>query len=150
MKLYRSNRDKKVTGLCGGLAEEFKIDATLLRLIVVISTVFSGGAVAFLYFLAALVIPKESESYGSPHQYGQTMGGWNYGQPSSTGPAPGGFHAQTAPRQDRTEGSSLDDMMKDIERKALLKEIEDLKARLAEIEKNQANNHNEKNEKGEE
>ena len=58
-KLYRSRRDKKVTGLCGGLAEAMNVDATLLRLLVVITTFFTGGTVIFIYFVAALVIPKE-------------------------------------------------------------------------------------------
>ena len=58
-KLYRSRRDKKVTGLCGGLAEAMNVDATLLRLLVVITTIFTGGTVIFIYFVAAIVIPKE-------------------------------------------------------------------------------------------
>lgn len=154
MKLYRSNRDKKVFGLCGGLAETFKIDATILRLIVAIGVVFSGGTVLLLYLLAALVIPKEPGPYDAPPYYGSTPGGWNYGQPAGPGPAgsagtqAGTFHTATAPQRERPAESKLDDMMKDIERKALLKEIEELKARLAKLESEK--NENEKNEKGDE
>jgi phage shock protein PspC (stress-responsive transcriptional regulator) len=146
MKLYRSTRDRKVFGLCGGLAEAFKIDPTILRLIVLLGIFFSGGAVLLLYILAALVIPKEQEPYSPPPYYGSgNAGSWNYGQPTgfgTAGPAPGTFHGQTARQPERAD-SKLDDMMKDIERKALLKEIEELKARLAKLEQ-------EKNTKGDE
>lgn len=36
-KLYRSTRDKMVTGLCGGLSDTFGIDSTLLRILFLIS-----------------------------------------------------------------------------------------------------------------
>jgi phage shock protein PspC (stress-responsive transcriptional regulator) len=140
MKLYRSTRDKKVFGLCGGLAEVFKIDVTILRLIVLLGIFFSGGAVLLLYILAALVIPKEEGPYSPPPYYGSgNAGSWGYGQPTGfgttgqPGPTPGMSHGQP-PRQPERADSKLDDMMKDIERKALLKEIDELKARLAKLE----------------
>lgn len=140
MKLYRSNTDKKLTGLCGGLAESFKIDATILRLLVAIGVVFSGGAVLLLYLLAALVIPKEPGPYQTTYNYGGQTGGWHYGQtpgqgPSGTQQTP--YHSQSNANQTQSSTNPIDDMMKDIEKKALLKEIEDLKARLAKIEKNE-------------
>lgn len=126
MKLYRSSRDKKLFGVCGGLAETFRIDPTLLRLVVALAIFFSGGTVLLLYILFALVLPKEPEPYGAPPSYGQAPG---------AGANPGPFQTKAASPQDHAADSKLDDMMKDIERKALLKEIEELKARLAKLEK---------------
>ena len=57
-KLYRSKTDRKFLGVCGGLAEYFGIDATVLRLILVLAVVFAGvGIIAYL--VAALVIPEK-------------------------------------------------------------------------------------------
>ena len=59
-KLYRSRTNKKLFGVCGGLAEYFEIDATVLRLILVLSVVCAGvGLVAYL--IAALVMPVKPE-----------------------------------------------------------------------------------------
>ncbi|WP_438494958.1 PspC domain-containing protein [Paenibacillus sp. IHBB 3054] len=58
-KLFRSERDKKLTGLCGGLARTLNIDATLVRLLVAVTAVFSFGTVALIYIVASLIVPKE-------------------------------------------------------------------------------------------
>ncbi|MEK3795345.1 PspC domain-containing protein [Paenibacillus sp. FSL R7-0204] len=59
-KLTRSLTDKKLTGLCGGLARYLNVDATLVRLLVVVATFFSFGTVIFLYIIGSLIIPQES------------------------------------------------------------------------------------------
>lgn len=59
-KLYRSLTDKKLCGVCGGLAEYFDIDSTLVRLILVIFTL-CGGAGLLFYIIAALVIPNNTK-----------------------------------------------------------------------------------------
>jgi phage shock protein PspC (stress-responsive transcriptional regulator) len=57
-KLYRSKTDKKVAGVCGGLAKYLGIDITVVRLICLLACLFTGiGLVA--YIVAALVIPEE-------------------------------------------------------------------------------------------
>lgn len=53
-KLYRSEREKMIGGVCGGLADYFSVDVTLVRLIVLVAA-FAGG-VGFLAYLAAWVI----------------------------------------------------------------------------------------------
>ncbi|MHB8075094.1 PspC domain-containing protein [Desulfosporosinus fructosivorans] len=53
-RLYRSGREKMIGGVCGGLADYFSVDVTLVRLIVIVAT-FAGG-VGFLAYLAAWVI----------------------------------------------------------------------------------------------
>lgn len=52
-KLYRSVRDKKIAGLCGGLAEMFDIDPTLVRLGVVLACFITGVIPVVLTYLVA-------------------------------------------------------------------------------------------------
>lgn len=60
-KLYKSVTDKKVCGVCGGLAKYFGIDATLVRLAALLLILFAGfGLLA--YIIAAIVMPKEPET----------------------------------------------------------------------------------------
>lgn len=56
-KLYRSNTDRKLCGVCGGFAEHFDIDPTIIRLIFIFLTLFGGGGL-LIYLICALVIPK--------------------------------------------------------------------------------------------
>ena len=57
-KLYRSRRDRKLFGVCGGLAEYFGIDSTLIRLGLVLLVVL-GGSGLLAYFIAAIIIQDE-------------------------------------------------------------------------------------------
>lgn len=57
-KLYRSNVDKRLCGVCGGLAEYFELDSTIIRLLWVIFT-FCGGAGLLAYLIAALIVPNQ-------------------------------------------------------------------------------------------
>ena len=57
-KLYRSRTDKKICGVCGGIAKYFNIDPTLVRLGVALFTLF-GGCGLLAYIVCALVIPEE-------------------------------------------------------------------------------------------
>ena len=54
-KLYRSKTERKLAGVCGGLAEYFNMDVSLMRLISVLVALFSIGVLAVI--VAALVIP---------------------------------------------------------------------------------------------
>ncbi len=56
-KLYRSNTNRKLCGVCGGFAEYFDLDPTIIRLLVVILTLFGGGGL-LIYLICALVIPN--------------------------------------------------------------------------------------------
>lgn len=57
-KLYRSNKDKKLFGVCGGIAEYFEVDSTVVRLGAIFLAFCVGGGV-FAYLIAALVMPEE-------------------------------------------------------------------------------------------
>ena len=59
-KLYRSKNNKKIFGVCGGLAEYFDIDATIIRLVLVLAVLFAGVGV-LAYLIAALVIPNQPD-----------------------------------------------------------------------------------------
>lgn len=60
-KLYKSKTDKKLCGVCGGLAEYLGIDSTVVRLILVLAILFAGvGLLA--YIIAALVMPFNPEA----------------------------------------------------------------------------------------
>ena len=63
-KLYRSKDNRKICGVCGGLAEYFSVDATVIRLLAVvvgICTAIVGAAI--IYFIAAIIMPEEPEYY---------------------------------------------------------------------------------------
>lgn len=57
-KLYRSIRDKKIAGVCAGVASYLNIDVTVIRVIWAVASVFAfAGVIAYL--VCALVIPEE-------------------------------------------------------------------------------------------
>jgi phage shock protein PspC (stress-responsive transcriptional regulator) len=57
--LRRSRADRVFGGVCGGIGRQYDIDATLLRILVVVITVFTGGGFAFAYLLGWIFIPDE-------------------------------------------------------------------------------------------
>jgi phage shock protein C len=64
-RLYLSETDKKLSGVCGGIGEYFDIDPTLIRLSWIIVTVVTGfipGLIAYL--VVAIVIPKPPQQQG--------------------------------------------------------------------------------------
>ena len=60
-KLYRSRTDKKLCGVCGGLAQYLNMDASIVRLILVLLTL-AGCSGILIYIICALVIPEEPEN----------------------------------------------------------------------------------------
>lgn len=57
-KIYLSDTDKKIAGVCGGIAEYFEIDSTIVRLAWLIISVFTAGAGLLGYVVAWAIIPK--------------------------------------------------------------------------------------------
>ena len=57
-KLYRSKTDRKVAGVCGGLAQYFNIDPTLIRVLFVVLAVL-GGSGLVLYLALWIIVPRE-------------------------------------------------------------------------------------------
>lgn len=56
-RLYRSNTSKMFAGVCGGIAEYFNIDPTLVRLLAVVLTFGGFGTGLLAYIIAAAIIP---------------------------------------------------------------------------------------------
>lgn len=56
-RLYKSNEDKMIDGVCGGIAEYFNIDPTLVRLGWVLFCAM-GGSGFLAYAIAAIIIPR--------------------------------------------------------------------------------------------
>jgi len=57
-KLYRSRSDRRIGGVCGGLAAYFSIDPTLVRLLFILGLIFVGGTL-LAYIILMIVIPEE-------------------------------------------------------------------------------------------
>lgn len=66
-RLYRSRTDRMVAGVCGGLAQYFNIDVTLVRLVFLLLLVFGGGGF-LIYIVLAIVVPEEGMTAGSPQE----------------------------------------------------------------------------------
>ncbi|MFY0545727.1 PspC domain-containing protein [Brevibacillus sp. H7] len=103
-RLYRSRYDKKLFGVCGGIGQFLRIDATLVRIGVIVLTIFTGIP-ALMYFLLALVMPKEPV-WSQSHDVFDPL----YGGNAST---------------------SLDDEIDRLEKRALVQEVYRLRAELA-------------------
>ena len=56
-RLYKSNREKMLDGVCGGIAEYFDLDPTVIRLAWVVFCAM-GGCGILAYIIAAIVIPR--------------------------------------------------------------------------------------------
>ena len=59
-KLYRSKKDQIIGGVCGGIAEYFGIDSTLVRLAFVLFALIEGAGI-IAYIIAWIIIPERPE-----------------------------------------------------------------------------------------
>jgi phage shock protein C len=57
-KLYRSRANRKLAGVCGGLAQYFNADATLIRVLFVVLALL-GGPGLVIYLLMWILVPEE-------------------------------------------------------------------------------------------
>lgn len=57
--LYRSETNKVIAGVCGGLGEVFKIDPTIVRAVFALAALFGGSGILF-YLILWIIIPSES------------------------------------------------------------------------------------------
>ena len=58
-RLYRSNRDVMICGVCGGIAEYFDIDPTIVRLIAVVF-IFGAGSGVLAYLVGSIINTKNN------------------------------------------------------------------------------------------
>lgn len=62
-KLYRTEGSAAMLGgVCGGIAEYFSVDPSLVRIVTAV-LIFPGGLSMWAYIVAALVVPKKSDVY---------------------------------------------------------------------------------------
>lgn len=59
-RLFRSQKDRILSGVCGGFAEYFRVDPSLVRLVWIFFTIFGGSGI-LAYILAMIIIPDEQE-----------------------------------------------------------------------------------------
>lgn len=60
-KLCRSTKNRMLAGVCGGIAEYFELDPTIIRVVFVLFSVFAGGGI-LAYIILWLIIPQEPET----------------------------------------------------------------------------------------
>ena len=89
-KLYKSNHNKMIDGVCGGIGEYFNVDPTLVRLAFVALCIVAGGGI-LAYIVALIVIPRAPEGYDP--QAAQAA------QSQPTEPAPASDNAQASHQQ---------------------------------------------------
>ncbi|MEW4368230.1 PspC domain-containing protein [Paenibacillus kandeliae] len=163
-KLYRSSNDRMLSGLTGGLGHYFQINPTLLRILLILSIPFTGGTTVLIYLIAIFVVPKEPPIYrpfdfgpgahdprfeqdryaGERHTYGGYWGTSQnayepdmYDEPHKSNTR---YFGKNRPPYEQPEPvnkatADLDSMMKNIETKALRKEVEELRKKIAQYEK---------------
>ena len=59
--LVRSRKGRMVAGICAGIADYYGLDVTLVRVIVTVVSVVTGGTGALAYLIAWMIIPGEGE-----------------------------------------------------------------------------------------
>ncbi len=66
--LQRTSNDRKLLGVCGGLARRWDVDPSALRLAVIAIGLISFGTAAIVYLIAAMVIPNSNDTIANfPH-----------------------------------------------------------------------------------
>jgi phage shock protein C len=60
-KLYRSRTERMVAGVCGGLAEYFNVDTTVIRVLFLVLTLF-GGSGLVVYVVMWILVPDASKA----------------------------------------------------------------------------------------
>lgn len=64
-RLYRSRHDRMIGGVCGGLAQYFHMDPTVIRLLAVLGLVIAGGTF-WAYIVMMIVVPEEPDIIPPP------------------------------------------------------------------------------------
>lgn len=73
-KLYRLRENRMIAGVCGGIAEYFNIDPTIIRIIWILFGFVTYGTGVIAYVIALIVIPEASPSSFENQQGGSTEG----------------------------------------------------------------------------
>jgi phage shock protein PspC (stress-responsive transcriptional regulator) len=68
-KLIRPHAGRMVAGVCAGISDYFGIDPNIVRLLLVLVTVFTFGGGALVYLAAWVVVPEEGETQSIMESY---------------------------------------------------------------------------------
>lgn len=105
-RLYRSRRERMISGVCGGIADYFAVDPTLVRVIWVLVTLTSGGLGFLAYIAAIIIVPEEPRALRPADAAASAAGG-----PASTAGGiaggPVGDAAETAANPAGEAGSPM-------------------------------------------
>ncbi len=66
-KLRKSLSDRKICGVCGGIAKYFDIDSSVIRLITLLLILCAGMSI-WVYIILAIVIPDEEQAIGNEEE----------------------------------------------------------------------------------
>ncbi len=73
-KLYRTKNNRLVSGVLAGIGEYSSIDATVIRVIFLVTAVITGVVpLALLYLLLALVVPEKNEAAATYDETGKRI-----------------------------------------------------------------------------
>lgn len=72
-RIYRSDTERVIGGVCGGIGEYFNVDPTWVRVLFVLS-IFAKGLGLLAYLIAWIVIPRRRETAGSEPVQGDSSG----------------------------------------------------------------------------
>ena len=64
-KLYRSSRNKKLGGVCGGIAEYLSVDPAMVRVITIVLAILCWYIIIPLYVLFWIIIPYDTNNYNT-------------------------------------------------------------------------------------
>jgi phage shock protein C len=56
--LQKSQSDKMIFGVCGGIAKSTGIDSSIIRILFVLGTIFSGSILFWIYLLLGIILPR--------------------------------------------------------------------------------------------
>lgn len=99
-RLYRSEKDKLVAGVCGGLAEYFEVDPVIIRIAFVAGAMLSGGMGIIVYILLWIIVPSKEQVAAAAAPGFST--GTAEGTPAAENAAPRAETAAPGYRRNRT------------------------------------------------
>jgi phage shock protein C len=58
-RLYRSTKERMLGGVCGGIAQYFNLDPTVIRILFVLTLFITAGTMFIVYLVLLVVVPEE-------------------------------------------------------------------------------------------
>lgn len=86
-RLYRSNDDRMVAGVCGGVAAYFDVDPVIVRIVWFLSFFFTGSLTFWAYLIMAIVVPVEPDVWPPASPWAPGGAPIDYSSPGSVGGA---------------------------------------------------------------